>query len=51
MFKNISKKGLKIFKKCLKIFQKNVLLAVPDPKLLGFDYFPRFLLIIVIPDS
>ena len=32
------------------IFQ--VFLAVPDPALLGFDYFPiYYILIIAIPDS
>ena len=50
MFTNISKKCFKIFeKKILKIFQK---IAVPDPALLGFDYFPiYYILIIAIPDS
>ena len=79
MFKNISKKCLKIFQKMSRIFQKisNIfqkfqkiskknskkckkntskkfkkILAVPDPALLGFDYFPiYYLLIIAVSNS
>ena len=40
------------FQKNFKNFQKKFLLAVPDPALLGFDYFPiYYILIIAIPDS
>ena len=35
-----------------KIFQKFQKKAVPDPALLGFDYFPiYYLLIIAVPNS
>ena len=53
--KNISKISKKNSKKFQKILRKNVtniFLAVPDPALLGFDYFPiYYILIIAIPDS